>query len=314
MADLTHVPQLLQHIVHERLVVSYTQQEDGPLKFDATLIRSRLYNHDKLTPINVSGERDVVANADTLLENGIPQFSLVILLMNIIADARGKKIVSKAANINGSSLIITIFELKSGTLADIPAFRVNSYDTVKSKKSILYVSSTEVIELIEQEASLLEQEHRRALALKIIDNLSLQYISDGTTRLMLAKMDSVLEAENSKSRLVGSKKHQIYHSARTIGESSVICTVYYCAELEQESEKLPQVLLHVYDPSCSAQATIHVNVSEISESVEAMLSTLEDTKNAMNELFSMLNIIREAHQDGTTTLSLSVQKRELSSG
>ena len=71
LCSMKHVDELVKHIVSTRLVLSRSNPAANKniSEFRAALIRSRLYSHDKVTPIQIHGIADANTNSEALIEN-----------------------------------------------------------------------------------------------------------------------------------------------------------------------------------------------------------------------------------------------------
>lgn len=71
----------------------------------------RVYNVTKITPAYVGGDKDLEANADKLIDNGM--WSVSPFTHTLVGHIRGKKLLRVAKRINGLLLQIIVFELPS---------------------------------------------------------------------------------------------------------------------------------------------------------------------------------------------------------
>ena len=71
LASMKYIDELVRHIVSKRLVLIQYDVDTGAPEFRASLIRSRLFSHNKATPLQKFGDDDATTNSSLLIENGM---------------------------------------------------------------------------------------------------------------------------------------------------------------------------------------------------------------------------------------------------
>ncbi|OQS02859.1 hypothetical protein THRCLA_04807 [Thraustotheca clavata] len=285
LISTTTVSELLRHIM--------TNRSDLSLKDDAlcvSFLRSRLFTHHKITPINSSMDEDTFANEHKLIDH---------------VDNRGVKLYSKVKHLRQHAVICTVFDITPPTdlRSESLILRIDGYIASISQKLTMTITGAQLREAIGSQIELLEASKAHDLAAHLVELVDAEIHGDTVYRLFIKEVIVYTSRRSSSSHESYSGPTPcLFKTIRTIAEQRILIGIF------DTRISTPSTPLRVdfYQPSTSLSTSFYISLENLLKYItngvhwEPEVLDKVTIKSQMHQILSYLCVLQQELECGTS--------------